>query len=279
MGQRYWRMYNVGRPIAKNETSEKGPYMLRLLLFFAAFATMLTTLHAQSLTSVLTSLGAEWRVQEIFKPEWDWSGTWTRVGNSNVYRASYRNAGSNALKTAEFQVTAESYANGILRLRHPQNGYYSIPVNPGQRSAKGTMSWCQTIGCIMQFEFTGTPIGSSSPVGTPSPASISLTGPWVHSADARTQTPDNRVILVQDGNRVTLTQTYKTSGKWVTLVCQGPITGQDPRMPCNWAAGGNPFGFANGTLNLKISSDGNHLEGALAPTTGGSQESHYSRVP
>jgi len=254
------------------------PNMLRTLLLLITFATMLPTLHAQSLTSVLTSLGAEWRVQEIFKPEWDWSGTWTRVGNSNVYTARYRNAGTNALKSTEFQVTAESYSNGILRLRHPQNGYYSIPVNPGQRSAKGTMSWCQTIGCIMQFEFTGTPIGSPSPVGTPSTAALSLTGPWVHSADARTQTPENKVIIVQEGNRVTLTQTYKTNGRWVTVVCQGAISGQDLRMPCNWAAGGNPFGFANFTLNLKISADRNHLDSAPESTTG-IHESHYSRVP
>ncbi len=107
----------------------------------------------------------------------------------------------------------------------------------------------------------------------------SLTGPWVHSADPNFHTDDSKVIVIQDGNRVTLTQTYKVSGRWVTLVCQGSISGQDLRMQCNWAPGGNPFGFANTTLNLKLSSDGNHLDGTISPNTGSSQESHYSRVP
>ena len=108
----------------------------------------------------------------------------------------------------------------------------------------------------------------------------SLTGPWVHSADQRTQTPDNKVILIQDRDRVTMTQTYKTdktNGRWVTLTCQGSISGDDLRMQCVWAPGGNPFGYADFALSLRISSDRNHLDSAPESTTG-IQESHYSRV-
>ncbi|MBI4892755.1 MAG: hypothetical protein HY821_19175 [Acidobacteria bacterium] len=118
--------------------------------------------------------------------------------------------------------------------------------------------------------------------GTAVPATAlpeSLTGPWVHSADRNAQPGDNRVVMVQSGSRVTMTQTYKTSGKWVTLVCEGPLQGQNLAMNCQWAPGGNPFGFANAVLELKLSADGNHLDGRLRATTGGAQDSHYSRVP
>lgn len=247
--------------------------MLRTLSCLAALATLGAGVQAQSLTSVLTSLGAEWTVREQFKPEWDWSGTWTREGSSTVYLAHYRNAGRNALKTADFRVTAESFSNGVLRFRHPQNGYYDIHLKPGERSAAGTMSWCPTQGCAVQFEFAGA-FG-----GNVSPPPATLTGPWVHSADPHTQTPDSRVILVQDGIRVTLTQAWKTNGRWVTLICQGPLSGDDLRMECAYAPGGNPFGFAGTTLNLKLSSDGNHLDGAIVAPAAARQESHYSRVP
>jgi hypothetical protein len=108
----------------------------------------------------------------------------------------------------------------------------------------------------------------------------SLTGPWVHSADPNFRSDAPKVIVIQDGNQVTLTQTYEVNGRWVALICQGSISGQDLRMQCNWAPGGNPFSYANGTINLKLSSDGNHLDGINARWAGGgTQESHYSRVP
>jgi hypothetical protein len=49
-----------------------------------------------------------------------------------------------------------------------------------------------------------------------------LTGAWVHSADASTQTPGNKVIIIQDGSQITLTQTYKSDG---TRRKPGTLTG------------------------------------------------------
>jgi hypothetical protein len=116
--------------------------------------------------------------------------------------------------------------------------------------------------------------GSSKPQTSPS---TSLTGAWVHSADPRTQVPDSLVIIVQDGSSVNLTQTYKTSGKWVTLACRGVLSGLDLPMLCNWVPGGNPFGFAgNWKWEMKVSADGNHIDGA-DPKSG--HEAHYSRRP
>jgi hypothetical protein len=233
----------------------------------------------ESLDSVLRSLGTQWRVHEQFKPEWDWSGTWTREGNSNTYVAHYVNAGRNALKTADFRVTAESFSNSVLRFRHPQNGYYDIRLKPGERTGAGTMSWCVTVGCAFELEFAGTLSEKPGGESVSRPPVASLTGPWVHSADARTQTPDSRVILIQDGSRVTLTNTWRTNGRWVTLVCQGSLSGIDLPMQCAYAPGGNPFGFANTFMNLKLSADGNHLDGGITAPPAAIQESHYSRLP
>ncbi|MGA2327451.1 MAG: hypothetical protein ABSH05_14295, partial [Bryobacteraceae bacterium] len=151
--------------------------MLRPMVCLAALACLGAALQAQSLTSVLTSLGTEWTIHEQLKPEWDWNGTWTRVGDSTVYTVRYRNTGSNALKTAEFRVTAESFSNGVLRFRHPQNGYYDIRLKPGERSAAGTMSWCLTQGCAMQIEFAGTTSGKSDP------ATRNFAGRWKLNTD------------------------------------------------------------------------------------------------
>ena len=108
-----------------------------------------------------------------------------------------------------------------------------------------------------------------------------LTGAWVHIADASIQTPDSKVIVVQDGSLVTLTMAYKSSGTqgyWVTLICTGPLSGSDVHLRCNWAPGGNPLGFAgNALLVMRVSADGNHMDGMLQ-STGGTQESHYSRL-
>jgi hypothetical protein len=113
------------------------------------------------------------------------------------------------------------------------------------------------------------------------PPAGSLTGAWVQSADSSTQTPDNKVIVVQDGNIVTLTQTYKspgTQGSWVTLICTGPLSDGEVRLRCNWAPGGNPLGFAGNTMMImRVSADGNHMDSAPQSSTG-RQESHYSRV-
>jgi len=115
------------------------------------------------------------------------------------------------------------------------------------------------------------------------PVVASLTGAWVHSASPNTQTPDNKVIVIQDGNRVTLTQSYKQVGtryQWVTTVCSGTLSNGEVNLVCNWAPGGNPLGFASGSrLSMRISADGNHLDGTLDHPGGGSQESHYSRLP
>lgn len=110
-------------------------------------------------------------------------------------------------------------------------------------------------------------------------APATLTGPWVHSADARTQTPDSRVIVIQDGNNVAMTHAWKTRDKWVTLVCHGAFSNNDLHLQCAFAQGGNPFGFASVQIALKVSADGNHLDGAVVDAAANRQESHYSRVP
>ena len=108
-----------------------------------------------------------------------------------------------------------------------------------------------------------------------------LTGAWVHSADPSAQTPANKVIIVQDGTQITLTQTYKsegTQGYWVTLACTGPLSNREVRLRCDWAPGGNPLGFAGPfQITMRLSDDGDHLDGTLQNRSG-SQESHYSRV-
>jgi hypothetical protein len=94
--------------------------------------------------------------------------------------------------------------------------------------------------------------------------------------------PDSKVIIIQEGTQVTLTQTYKaegTQGHWVTLVCTGPLSNGVIQMRCNWAPGGNPLGFAGDSrITMRLSTDGNHLDGTLQSGPG-NPETHYSRIP
>lgn len=80
---------------------------------------------------------------------------------------------------------------------------------------------------------------------------------------------------------MTLTTAYKaegTQGHWVTLICSGPLSNGEVRLRCNWAPGGNPLGFAGNVLMImRVSADGNHMDGTLQSATG-TQESHYSRI-
>jgi hypothetical protein len=73
---------------------------------------------------------------------------------------------------------------------------------------------------------------SAKPVASSPPPS--LTGARVHSADSRMQTPENKVVIIQEGVNVTLAGSYKYNGKWVTFACKGPLSGLDLRMQCNW---------------------------------------------
>ncbi len=139
---------------------------------------------------------------------------------------------------------------------------------------------------------TGTP-GAGKSDGTASPSSKpdknkkestksassparNLAGRWVHSADRNAKEPYS-VFLKQKDSNVTMTHRVKYKDKWVTYVCKGPLSGNQLHMQCKYTE--NPYHFAHFDLHLRLSSDGNHLDGALRSHAGGEQESHYSRVP
>ena len=129
----------------------------------------------------------------------------------------------------------------------------------------------------------------SSPMGTtgagdnmmpnPHPKNMrrSLTGAWVHSSNGTTETPDSKVIIIQDDEQVTMLQSYKSEvnrNQWQTLRCIGPLVANQVRFQCNWAPGGNPMGFGGPWQpTFELSGDGNHLDGI------GKDAHHYSRVP
>lgn len=117
--------------------------------------------------------------------------------------------------------------------------------------------------------------GTAMPNGLPK--TKSLTGAWVHSSVGSTQTPNDKVIVIQDGDQVTLVQSYKMEvnrGQWQTLRCIGPLVGIQVRFQCSWAPGGDPMGYAapwQATFN--VSDDWDHLNGT------GKEAHFYSRVP
>lgn len=154
---------------------------------------------------------------------------------------------------------------------------YDLTLDATYNRMNGTLDGTRdmTVGNDAQLEREG---GGSIP---PPPPTKSLTGAWVHSADSSTQTPNGKVIVIQDGSMVTLINSYKaegTQGYWVTLVCTGPLSSGEVRLRCNWAPGGNPLGFAgNFLLVMRVSADGYHMDSAPQSATG-MQESHYSRM-
>ena len=112
------------------------------------------TASADPLETVLNSLGQQWKVHEYFRPEYDWTGTFTREGQTRFYRAAYTNAGTSPTKTAQFRLEAVSFANSVLRLRRTDVAWYiDIPIKPGSRTASGRMSWCTMAGCGIEFAF------------------------------------------------------------------------------------------------------------------------------
>lgn len=196
--------------------------------------------------------------------------TWRQRGASNTWDAVW--TGHSTITTV---MEGSIQGNQVLMRRTASSdGYfceYRGSIAPNGVDVSGTQV-CPGL----------TPSSWSGRLGTSGGEAVvlpSLTGAWVHSADPSVQPPDSRVILVQEGPRVTLTHAYKARGRWLTLVCQGTLAGQALRLPCAWAEGGNPFGFAAPTLDLKVSPDGNRLDGVLTAAGAGSQESHYSRLP
>ena len=220
----------------------------------------------ESLDALLESLGTQWKVHEEYAPQWIWDGTWTREGKSHVFVVRMTNLGSAAQKIADFKATAESYTGGILKLTHP-NGSISVTIVPNATRANAKTSWCQIKGCDMYFEFSGS-------VKSPSK---SLTGAWVHSADPSFHTDDSKAIVIQDGNQVIMTRSWKANGRWMVQVCRGTLSGNGLRAECDYAPGGNPFGFPPAIENWQVSQDWDHLDGT-STWKGGGQESHFSRI-
>jgi hypothetical protein len=124
-------------------------------------------------------------------------------------------------------------------------------------------------------------VGSSTPPPPPSRANKSLTGAWVHSADGTTQTPNSKVIVLHEGNLVTLVGTYKMEvnrNQWQTFRCVGQLSGNELPMQCRWVEGGNPMAYADWSLTFRVSPDQDHLD-YKHTQPGPGQDSHYSRVP
>lgn len=120
-------------------------------------------------------------------------------------------------------------------------------------------------------------------VGPPQVSSKSLTGAWVHSADGTTKTPDSKVIVLHEGNQVSLVATYKMEvnrNQWQTYRCIGQLNGNELPVQCRWVEGGNPmsYGETNWTMNFQVTPDRNHLN-YRHTKPGPGQDAYYSRVP
>lgn len=121
------------------------------------------------------------------------------------------------------------------------------------------------------------------PSTPPRRANKSLTGAWVHSADGATITPDSKVIVLHEGNQVTLVGTYKMEvnrNQWQTYRCDGQLKGNKLPVLCRWVEGGNPmaYGHADWTMTFQVTPDRDHLN-YRHTKTGPGQDSYYSRVP
>ncbi len=211
-----------------------------------------------------------------------WTFTATSGGRYRAEEKGFANARGEAYWTASGTFRVD-YKYTYIYTGATVNGYYEMRFSPDGRTATG--SWRELNGPKKSGTSNWTRVGaapsSSTPAPSPSPppSTRSLTGPWVHSADPRTQTPDSRVIVVQKGSNVTMTQSWKHNGRWMTIVCKGPLAGSQLKLQCPYAEGGNPFHFEDhGEMNLRLSSDGNHLDGSNRTPSGRGQEAHYSRV-
>jgi hypothetical protein len=216
------------------------------------------------------------------------SGRWNIVSGSGKYKGIFELQQSATKLTGSVRDTNNSSVGQLegsiegrrVRLTRRWPGgtqTYDLTLDATYNRMNGTLDGTRdmTVGNDAQLEREG---GGSIP---PPPPTKSLTGAWVHSADSSTQTPNGKVIVIQDGSMVTLINSYKaegTQGYWVTLVCTGPLSSGEVRLRCNWAPGGNPLGFAgNFLLVMRVSADGYHMDSAPQSATG-MQESHYSRM-
>jgi hypothetical protein len=215
------------------------------------------------------------------------SGRWTITSGSGRYRgvvvlqqSGVRLVGtmldSNGAEVGRLEGTVDGRRVRLVRRWPGGTQSYELTLDGTLNRMSGTFDGARdtTVGNDAQLEREH---GSAAPT----PLAVSLTGPWVHSADPNARTEDSRVIVVHEtkGNEVTMTHAWKTGGRWVTAICQGPLAGHELRMECRFAAGGNPLGFAAFSLHLQLSADGNHLDGSIVNPVPARQESHYSRIP
>jgi hypothetical protein len=129
-------------------------------------------------------------------------------------------------------------------------------------------------------------LATSRPIqvgGAPPSVNKSLTGAWVHSAAGITQTPDSKVIVLHEGNQVTLVATYKMEvnrNQWQTYRCVGQLNGNELPVQCRWIEGGNPmsYGDSNWTMTFQVTPDRDHLN-YKHTKPGPGQDAYYSRVP
>jgi hypothetical protein len=225
-----------------------------------------------------TSLGRVWHVTEIGS----WTATWTRRGDSVVFDGLWLRGTPRVTGVLTMTVQGSTIR---IQSRQQTNNYdvdYEGTLAQDGRSIRGSLlvirtgtreNWQATIDAVGATSSPQPPPPSSAP--TPPPTVLSLTGPWVHSADPNFKTHDDRVIVIQEGTQVTITNTWKYNGRWMVVVCRGPLSGNTVRAQCHYAPGGNPFGFGEGVATWVLSRDWNHLDGTIL----GGQESHYSRIP
>jgi hypothetical protein len=194
--------------------------------------------------------------------------TWTRRGTSNVFDALYREpSGRQATTVEELTIQGNQVRGRRISSSEGTLCNFTGTIQSDGRSMQGTGA-CPGVNSGWWWKLTAKTV-------VPPRVALSLTGPWVHSADANFKTDDSKVIVIQEANQVTIAHTWKYNGRWMVSVCRGALSGTTLQAQCSYAPGGNPFGFAAGAATWVVSQDGNHLDG----TIGGGQESHYSRIP
>ena len=247
----------------------------------AGVVALLSLILASGEALASDSLGQKWKVIEAGS----YGGLWVRRGNSETWDGRWDNGAVSVLT-----VTLSGDQVRISRTDSGGATAGATAVYDGTLAPDGTLRGTEVVTWPGHFsnqrqtwEARILPSDADGAIPPTTPVARSLTGAWVHSADSSVQVPDNKVIVIQDGSQVSLTQSYKsagTQGYWVTLFCSGPLVDGEARLHCDWAPGGNPLGFAgNSQLTLHVSADGDHLDGMsqnVKKTQ--SQESHYSRI-
>jgi hypothetical protein len=111
------------------------------LLSLALLLSLASTLAFARQPAAAPDLGRIWQVRDWNKPGWDYSGTWIRQGNSNLFKLEYLQKGATSVGKGEVVITVRG-KEVTARLQLTNGQFYRGTIQKDGRTIIGKGNWC-----------------------------------------------------------------------------------------------------------------------------------------